>query len=264
MQELSRPFALAGADNVRELGGYRTEDGLMTQTHRLLRGDELKNLTDTDCRLLYQYGVRSVIDLRSADEVSRGPDKLPDYYPEVSWLNVPMTDHVHSNRFSSEFPPSMWQLYRWLLDDSGEGFRMVFRTILQAQEAAVLFHCVGGKDRTGVLSMLLLKLAGVDDDTIAGDYALTERAMKDVFPMQKADMEARGLVVPDYVLQSPPENMYKTLAYLRDAYGSAAGYLAHIGLSGAEVDALRTRMLHPAQKQDCQLHHRQSNQHRSL
>ena len=243
MQKISQPFLLVGAKNVRELGGYRSAGGEVTQPHRFLRGDELQNLTDTDCRVLYDYGVRQVIDLRSRGEVERGSDRLPMLYPDVAWLNVPMTDHVRGNRYSSEFPPSMWQLYRWLLDDSGDDFRTVFRTMLGAGGHCVLFHCVGGKDRTGVVSMLLLKLAGVDDDTVAGDYALTEHAMKDIFPIQKAEMESRGLAVPDYILKSPPDNMTRTLAYLRATYGSAEGYMRRIGLTQAEIDALRRRLL---------------------
>lgn len=242
MQKISRPFELQGAKNVRELGGYRVSGGGVTRAHRILRGDELQNITDADCRVLYEYGVRQVIDLRSAGEVQRGMDRLPGQYPDVAWLNVPMTDHVRGNRYSSEFPPSMWQLYRWLLDDSGASIRLVFRTILRAGGCA-LVHCVGGKDRTGVVSMLLLKLAGVDEDTIAGDYALTERAMKDIFPLQRAEMESRGLEVPDYVLQSPKENMVKTLDYLRDTYGTVERYLTRIGLSQTEIATLRARLL---------------------
>ncbi|AYF41778.1 tyrosine-protein phosphatase [Ethanoligenens harbinense] len=243
MQEISRPFKLDGAKNVRELGGYRVLGGGMTQPRRFLRGDELQNLTEADCRALYEYGVRQIIDLRSQDEVLRGPDRLPQCCPDVAWMNVPMSDHVRGNRYSSEFPPSMWQLYEWLLDDGGDGFRLIFKTILQAAGGCVLIHCIGGKDRTGVVSMLLLKLAGVNDDIVARDYAVTEQAMKDIFPVQQAEMESRGLVVPAYVLQSPPENMFKTLTYLRDTYGSAAGYLSYIGLSDAEIAALRERLL---------------------
>lgn len=242
MQKISQPFELQGAKNVRELGGYRVSGGGVTRTHRILRGDELQNITDEDCRILYEYGVRQVIDLRSAGEVQRGMDRLPRKYPDVAWLNVPMTDHVRGSRYSSEFPPSMWQLYRWLLDDSGESIGLVCRTILKT-DGCVLIHCVGGKDRTGVVAMLLLKLAGVDEDTIAGDYALTERAMKEIFPLQKAEMESRGLVVPDYILQSPKENMSKTLDYLRDTYGTAEQYLGRAGLSQAEIAALRARLL---------------------
>lgn len=243
MQEISQPFKLSGAKNVRELGGHHVFGGGMTQMRRFLRGNELQNLTDADCRILYEYGVRQIIDLRSQSEVLRGPDRLPQCYSDVAWLNVPMSDHVRGNRYSGEFPPSMWQLYKWLLDDGGDSFRLIFQTILQMTDGCVLIHCVDGKDRTGIVSMLRLKLAGVSDDIVACDYALTEQAMKDIFPRQRAVMKSRGLVVPAYVLQSPPENMFITLTYLRDTYGSGAGYLAYIGLSDNEIATLRERLL---------------------
>ena len=238
MQQLSQPLPLFGAKNVRELGGYRTESGGVTKTHALLRGDALHNLTGDDCRLLYDYGVRCVIDLRSIDERTREADRLPALHPDIDYVPVALQDPVRTRRYAGEFPPSMWELYRWLLDDSAEQFRAVFETILKHPDDCVLFHCSGGKDRTGMVAMLLLKLAGVDDETVIADYALTERLMTEVFAVQTAGMQARGLVVPPYIMQSPPENMAKTLAYLKSAYGTARNYLSAIGLTNGQLDAL--------------------------
>jgi protein-tyrosine phosphatase len=70
------------------------------------------------------------------------------------------------------------------------------------KDSCILFHCTGGKDRTGMVAMLLLKLAGVDNETVIGDYAVTEENMKDIFPLQAAEMESRGLIVPPYILKS--------------------------------------------------------------
>lgn len=242
-QKLSQPLPLAGAKNVRDLGGYRTEEGDVTRFHAFLRADSLHALTDSDCRFLYDYGVRHIVDLRSQPEIDRAPDRLPEAYPEISYLNIPIQDYVRANRYSGEFPPSMWQLYEWMLDDSRASFLQVFRSFAQNGTGCTLFHCSGGKDRTGMVSMLLLKLAGVDEPTIVADYALSEKAMVDLFPLQAAEMESRGLVVPPYILQSPPENMERALDYLKGKYRSAADYLRLLGLSAEEVSGICGRML---------------------
>lgn len=243
MQKISTPLPLSGAKNIRDLGGYRTENGLITKSHSFLRGDALHNLTDEDCGLLYDYGVRCVIDLRSFDEISREPDRLPLLYKKISYVHIPVQDHLRSNRYSEEFPPSMWQLYCWLLDDSRSEFRNIFETITGYPDSCVLFHCSGGKDRTGMTAMLLLKLAGVEDETVIEDYAFSEKAMEDIFPLQVAQMEVRGLVVPPYVMQSPPENMEKALKHLYSVYHSAEEYLKRIGLGKEQIDIVRNKLI---------------------
>lgn len=243
MQKISKPMELTGAKNVRDLGGYQTREGKVTKFNSLLRADALHLLTDEDCKTLYDYGVRCIIDLRSAEEAEREPDKLPMVYSEVEYLHVPIQDHVRANRYSEEFPPSMWELYRWLLDDSKESFRIIFQTIAKYQDACVMFHCSGGKDRTGTIAMLLLKLAGVDDATIIGDYAVTQEYMKEVFPRQVADLEARGLIVPYYVMESPPENMEKTLQYLEEKYNTIEEYFQAVGFNEDEIAVLRAKLI---------------------
>ena len=243
MQTISKPLNLTGAKNIRDLGGYRTIDGHVTRTHALLRADTLHNLTEEDGMQLYQYGLRCIIDLRSIDEVQREPDWLPLRYPDIEYLNVPIQDHVRAARYKEEFPPSMWQLYCWLLEDSKDSFLRIFQTILCYTEVCVLFHCSGGKDRTGTVAMLLLKLAGVDEETIIGDYSATEELMKDIFPRQVADLEARGLVVPGYIMESPPKNMEITLNYLRENYESIEAYFSSLKLTMKEINCLKKQLL---------------------
>lgn len=243
MQIISKPLNLNGAKNVRDLGGYQTRDGQITKNHSLLRGDTLHNLTDKDCKTLYDYGIRCIIDLRSEDETSREPGRLHDLYNDIEYLHVPIQDHVRANRYSEEFPPSMWQLYCWLLDDSKESFRIIFETIAKYRDECVIFHCSGGKDRTGTIAMLLLMLAGVDDETIIGDYAVTQELMKEIFPKQLADLESRGLIVPSYIMESPPENMEKTLRYFYDNYHTIEEYFEKVGFKEDEIKLIRSKLV---------------------
>jgi len=243
MQKISEPLELIGAKNVRDLGGYQTMNGNLTKTHSLLRADALHNLTDDDCKVLYEYGVRCIIDLRSLDETRREPDRLQQIYPEIEYLHVPIQDHVRANRYSDEFPPSMWELYCWLLEDSKESFQIIFKMIAKYQEQCVVFHCSGGKDRTGTIAMLMLKLAGVDDETIIGDYSVTQELMKEIFPRQVADLESRGLIVPKYIMESPPQNMEITLSYLENKYQTIEKYFRSIGFHNDEIAKIRNKLV---------------------
>lgn len=242
MLRISQPLALFGAKNVRDLGGYPTGASLVTKKQAFLRGDALHNLTGEDCRQLFDYGVRCVIDLRSAEEIGRAPDRLSVKYPEIEYVHIPIQDHIHGARYTEDFPPSMWQLYGWILDDSGDKLRAVFETMARLPNDCVLFHCTGGKDRTGIVAMLLLELAGVEDALIIEDYAVTAENMKDIFPLQTAQLEAMGLTVPPHVMESPPENMVYALEHLRSRYGSAEKYLLRIGLSEEQIACIREKL----------------------
>ena len=242
MQQLSQPFTLAGTRNTRELGGYRTSSGLLLKKHSFLRSDALHEITPEVARLLSEHGVRCVIDLRFPEEIKRLPDRVELFNPNVLYRPVSLQSPVREKKYTEEFPPSMWELYCWMLDESQAEFREIFETIAAFPYQCVLFHCTGGKDRTGMVAMLLLKLAGVDDETVIGDYALTETVMKDLFVLQTKDLESRGFTVPPYIMQSPPSNMEKTLRHLRENYGTAADYLAHIGLHQDTVRKLQEKL----------------------
>lgn len=243
MQHISQPMALTGTRNTRELGGYRTKSGLLIKPHSLLRSDALDRLTAEDARLLSDYGVGCIIDLRFPEDVRRQPDRLELFDRPAEYAAISLQEPVRKKRYAGEFPPSMWELYCWMLDDSQEQFRQVFETIARFPGRCILFHCSGGKDRTGMVAMLLLKLAGVDDETVIGDYALTETVMKELFVLQTGELESRGLVVPPHIMRSPPENMEKALRYLAGHYGTAAEYLSHIGVKEDSVRKIRDKML---------------------
>lgn len=242
MQQLSQPFALTGTRNTRELGGYRTRSGLVLKTHSILRSDALHNITREDARRLSEYGVRCVIDLRFPDEIERFPDRIDFFDPAVRYEAYSLQDPVKRTKYTEEFPPSMWEMYCWMLDESQAEFRAIFETIAAFPDHCVLFHCTGGKDRTGMVAMLLLLLAGVDEETVIADYALTETVMKDLFVQQTMELESRGFTVPAYIMQSPPSNMEKTILRLKQGFGSAADYMAGIGLKQRDIKTLREKL----------------------
>lgn len=240
---VSRPLPLQGAKNVRDLGGYIGTGGVATRRGAFLRADSLGRLSEQDRQALYQYGVRCVIDLRSKQELQREPNRLKGYC-DIEYENISISDGVQSSGLQgNDFPPTMADLYIGLLDSAGPSIYQVMQTALRHPRETVLFHCSAGKDRTGTVAMLLLELCGVSEEAIIADYAATEIYMKDLFASQKAQMEALGMHVPDYLLQAKPQDMARTLQHLHRRYRSAAGYLAEIGLSSEEIQALQRKLI---------------------
>lgn len=234
------PIALGGTYNTRDLGGYPTKDGGQTQYRRFLRSDGLQALTEAGAKQLQkEYGLSCVIDLRTTGENTRNPHPAHLGVPVFSF---PLIDQVNSTSFSGPLPTSMGQLYCSLLDGSKAALHGIFRTIL-ANPGCILYHCTAGKDRTGVVSMLLLSLAGCEDALITADYAASEANLAPLIAGQKAHFAQMGLEIPDYVLGSAPENMEMALAHFHKNYGDAESYFALLGFTQSEIGQLRQRLV---------------------
>lgn len=163
-----------GVENARDLGGIPTAGGL-TAYHRYLRCGSTSSLSKSDVQALRAYGVSVVVDLRSKEEVAASPDSLA-HRIGVRYRNIPLySRNIHDPKL--ERPG----------DDIGElsFMRSAYLSMLANRDAVrdimlfmapakhdecVLFHCAAGMDRTGVVAMLLLGLAGASRTNIVRDY----------------------------------------------------------------------------------------------
>jgi protein tyrosine/serine phosphatase len=158
---------------VRDLGGLRTANGRVTRTGAVVRADCLARLTAGGWEALLAHGVRTVIDLRNDDEI--GADAAPRP-PEIRTLRLPL-DGIEDREFwdvwqaGPQFGTPLY--YGPHLERFPERSARVLAAIAQAPAGGVAVHCVGGKDRTGQITMLLLALVGVPPEEIAADYALS-------------------------------------------------------------------------------------------
>jgi protein-tyrosine phosphatase len=110
-----------------------------------------------------------------------------------------------------------------------------------------VFHCTAGKDRTGLLSAIVLSLLGVDEETVVADYALSGEAMgrlRDKIVSKYPDSKTL-LDNLDEVFSAHPTKMVNLLAYLREHYGSVEAYAAGIGVPPEVVEALRAALVQP-------------------
>lgn len=241
VQPVPSPIPLEGAYNIRELGGYRTRSGQRTRKYVYLRGDGIGKLSEADKDLLYQYGVRQIVDLRTRQEVVRLPDALFGFR-DIQYRNISLSDQIHDND-GGQFPNTMGEMYAGLLDNSQLALRQVFEVLTDDFPGVTLFHCTAGKDRAGTVAMLLLQLAGVEDDSIVSDYSATERNMPHWDMLRQLACTELGVSLPEHIFRSQPENMKYLLSHLKAYYGTAEQYLLKIGLSPDRIVKLKNRFI---------------------
>ena len=230
--------------NVRDMGGLPMREGGSTRWGSFVRADGLHNLNEVGRAALYEYGVRTVIDLRMPHELEQLPNPLSTD-ERMNFMNVSLLGSQGDEMFerNKHLPPhAEWALL--VLEESKEKFRQVFAGIAAAPEGVVLFHCYAGKDRTGLIADLLLDLVGVHDEHIVDDYDLSNHRLRphvDAVADTIDDPDARARAVDAWTVKR--ETAEVVLAHVRKNYGGAGGYLGAVGLSAAEVDAVKRRLI---------------------
>jgi protein-tyrosine phosphatase len=225
-----------GCVNVRDLGGLPTESGQATRFGEVVRADEIPRLSEQGWRAVQEYGISVAIDLRGPfDERDGRPPDLP-----IRVVKIPIDPRAVPAAFRWE---SMADAYRSLLEAYPAAFARAVETIGREREPVVV-HCAGGRDRTGLAVALLLRLAGVDAETIAADHALSDESWAPYHPMWFAEAanederaRRRRIAVP------AGRTMVEVLAAVERRYGGPEQYLLEAGASPAGLAAARGRLI---------------------
>ncbi len=231
---INLPVALDGPRNFRELGGYPAEGGHIKRGV-IFRSDGLQSLTDSDRQWMLEHGISCVIDLRSDNEATTKPDAVTE---EFEHHHIAMSDRLREEDGKEIYPDTIAELYKVILNTHKEGFAKVMRILIERNGRPAVFHCAVGKDRTGITAMLILWLCGVPEDIIVADYEVSEHNMKPIFDKLREMFKEANMEVPDVLLGSRPQDMRTTMDYIRENWGSAAGYLGACGLSKEELQRL--------------------------
>jgi protein-tyrosine phosphatase len=244
----SRDLVWDGCLNVRDLGGHPTEDGGETRFGVYVRADNVERLTDTGWRALVDYGVRTVVDLRlAAERTAAPPDGLPVvalHRPLVPDFGHPDWEEINALSLGAVPPDSTRVVYTEFLERYRDRFGEAVSTIATADDGgAVLFHCMGGKDRTGLVTALLLRLTGVEREAVAADYAQSGsnlQALHDEWIAGALDDDERELRIR--ITATPAEAMLGVLDTLDQRYGGVEGYLRSAGVRERELAGIRSRL----------------------
>jgi protein-tyrosine phosphatase len=237
----NRHLPITGTFNVRDLGGYSAGDA-ETLWRRILRADGLHRLDEDGRDALVALGIKTVIDLRRPQELKQQPNPL-DTDERVRYINISLFENLAPNFGLQD--ATLSELYYRAIEERREAIGQVLSLIADADEGAVLFHCTAGKDRTGLIAALLLANAGVADENIVADYALTEQMIAPMVEEMLSHSALHGASMEQMrlLLGSTPETMLATIDHITRTYGSAADYLAHAGLDAGTIARLRTRLI---------------------
>lgn len=243
----SRELAWDGCLNVRDLGGHTTEDGGETRYGAVVRADSLHQLTEDGWRSVVDYGIRTVVDLRMDEEREEDP---PAEAP-VELLHVSLFDDnkavFEEIEAAAEAAPDVASatrdVYLLFLEHFKANVATAIRAVANAPEGGVVVHCMGGKDRTGLVTALLLELAGVDNEQIAADYALSEERLQPRHELwfAEAETEAERKRL-ERIAQTPAASIVGVFQELERRYGSVEGYLRDSGVSEADLARARARL----------------------
>jgi protein-tyrosine phosphatase len=251
-----RRVLLEGCLNLRDLGGWRAADGREVRGGCLFRSDELCRLTADDLELVASLGVRVVLDLRNDLERSRRPDRLP---PGIELLERTspgsgegrtIEEAIADGDVPDRDDAYMTSVYVDLLTRLAPELRILLERAASALERPLLFHCVAGKDRTGIAAALLLGLLGVPDETILDDYELTTAysAPHRLAALRPVLIEHR---VPEErvrpLLEARRPVLASTLIHLYEQFGAFEHYAVEVlGVDPTLPEQLRETLLAPS------------------
>ncbi len=250
-----RRVLLQGAVNFRDIGGYLAKDGRRVRWGRVFRSDGLSALTDSDHHLIRHMGIKRVYDFRTSQEAKAAPDRLPDGM-EIEYTNLPVTHggfdfleavkRLKQGDASWLTPDFMVNGYIDNLETFGGVWGEVINHLAASDGEPILFHCTGGKDRTGSCAALILLLLGVPEETVVDDHQLSNIYIAELLPRIFKLMASYGLD-PERIapyLTAPRECILAFLDHIRKNYGSAAEYLLQkAGVSIQNQEALKQKLL---------------------
>lgn len=237
---MARALRWDGCCNIRDLGGLPTEDGGETRFRVVVRADDVTLLSPAGWEALAAYGVKRIVDLRH---------ELPVYERAVEVVRLPLLEDASLLELDALLAdiddPVAWrrESYLFLLDRFQENFAAAVGAVAAGTDGAVLVHCAGGVDRTGLVAALILRDAGVGADTVADDYAESEAnwapSVEEWIAEAPDDAEARKRRL---LAQMPADAMRSVLAELERRHGSAREYLLQGGAQADALDRLRERL----------------------
>lgn len=241
-----RRLPLEGLQNARDLGGHPVPGGVVTRYRRLIRCEAPKDLTPGDLEFLKAYGVAASIDFRGDQEVSRNPSVFENsggfVYHRCPTFDKKLAFASGGGKLGETID---WgEKYIELLEGAKNWVSDTLRIMAGAQ-GAVIYNCTTGKDRSGVISALLLGLAGVAEPDIIADYTVSELYLKDVYEKLLSEYRRPGAPADlnNPFFRTKPESMSALLDYLNAKYGGIEPYVKNCGVTDREIAAIRESLV---------------------
>jgi protein-tyrosine phosphatase len=255
--EIERPadprrlVALQAVHNFRDMGGYATDDGQVTRWGMIYRADGLYRLAGDDVEVIRALGLRTVIDLRSQQELDeRGTFPHDSVAVDFHHLSVMDATWEHEGIAATmEAAEFLEWAYQDMLAKHADRFVETINKLARPGALPAVFHCAAGKDRTGIVAALLLSALGVPRPVVVHDYALTSEGMERMVRWAEAEdpsMVARLADAPKAFTSAAPEAMQRVLDAIDAEHGSIREFLALNGMKDTTLAAIAAEFLEPA------------------
>lgn len=246
---ITRLVKMEGGLNFRDVGGYPTNDGKTVIKGKVFRSADISKLTDNDMKKMADNYIYTVIDFRGTKEAATAPDRQftnTDYTlcPAGS-DNLPDAKQMVEMLKQEDFLLTMYG--KPSIQYYGERYRPMFVKLLTLPEgnAGLLYHCTGGRDRTGMATALFLYLLDVPMNVIEADFVASNIYLK---PMNKdmyvgmAQMMGTTVDEIEKKMMLRPELLQNFFASITETYGSMDNfYLRELGIGKAEKALLKTK-----------------------
>ena len=252
--------------NTRDLGGIPTADGRTIKHGKLIRSGKLYKIPPKTVEALKKYGVTTVVDLRIFTEQEDAPDTLWD---GVKYVHLPVlctatpgitrektmkrTMVIESKRIKNEFGTAdnyMSEMYcSVLLNEEPQALLKTVLRLIIDNEGCILWHCSGGKDRAGIVAMLVESLLGVSEDVIVADFVASHRFQRLRFFWNRA-----GLVIAPCSLRlkkilygmmaAKPQYLTVAMNRVKEKYGSIVNYCKEVlSVTDDDIELMKKKYL---------------------
>lgn len=248
----TRNVNIPGIQNFRDLGGYKSVDtGKSARWGMLYRSAQIDSIPPCSRRELKNIGIRTIIDLRSEEELHNYPQLHNDEF-KIVHIPIPtgnmdkILQGIQEEKIKSDTIYRLVErMNRELVTNYRKEFKELFSVLLNRDSYPAVIHCTSGKGRTGIVSALLLAALGVNEDVIMSDYRLSN----DYFNIPKASKYAYELPVNSQeaittIYSAKEDFLNAAKEQIESEYGSVQAYLTKgIGLSAKEIEQLRSILL---------------------
>ena len=250
-----RRIPMEGTVNIRDMGGYKAENGSEIKWGIIFRGDSLQRATESDVELINHLKIGDVFDFRREEEVEKGPNKFPENH-SITYHHLPV---VHGE---FNFVSAMERLKKnkadWIREETiikgyldntvhfATTWGRVINRLSMDDCPPLFFHCTAGKDRTGICAALILSALDVPRETILYDYLLSNPYIKVVWDRVQIMIRQQG-IDPDKLapfFSAPEYAMSALLDHLEEVYGGALGFLIEkAGVDDNTIAQLKQRVM---------------------
>ena len=216
--------------NMRDLGGYLTKEGKITKYNSFYRSVLPKDMSEKEINYLIENNLTTVIDLRKNEEIKR----------KENCLNISGVNYYNVNLLGDKCPNEESDIPKGYINilSNKDTMSEVFNIIINSN-GGILFNCSAGKDRTGVVAMLLLLLANVYEDDIIADYQVSYTYIRDdIRKMHKDNPD-----LPAFLGNSKMEYMEETLKLFFEKYQTIENYFNYLGFDSKETNEIKNKIV---------------------